>query len=104
MIPLITLLAIVLLAVFGLKGTYNRLVRARVSCDTAWCNIDVQLKRRHDLIASLVETARSYAVRENSTLEDVTKCRAIAIEAATPDKAAAESQLSEALKNLFAVL
>jgi LemA protein len=104
MIPFIILLAIILIAVFAVMGIYNRLVQARVSCDTAWANIDVQLKRRHDLIPNLVETVKGYAAHEKTTLEDITKYRALAMQATTPaDKAAAENQLSGALKNLFAV-
>jgi LemA protein len=85
-------------------GLYNNLVQARVSCDTAWSNIDVQLKRRHDLIPNLVETVKGYAAHEKTTLEDLTKYRTMAMQATTPaDKAVAENQLSGALKSLFAV-
>ncbi|HXY51029.1 MAG TPA: LemA family protein [Terriglobales bacterium] len=104
MIPFILLLAVILIAAFAVMGIYNRLVQSRVSCDTAWSNIDVQLKRRHDLIPNLVETVKGYAAHEKTTLEDLTKYRAMAMQATTPaDKAAAENQLSGALKNLFAV-
>jgi LemA protein len=83
---------------------YNNLVQSRVACDTAWSNIDVQLKRRHDLIPNLVETVKGYAAHEKGTLEDVTRYRAQAMQATTPDgKAAAENQLSGALSKLVAV-
>src|SRR6201997_4054502 len=105
-------LAVFLIVILGLlsmvatagMGIYNNLVQARVSCDTAWSNIDVQLKRRHDLIPNLVETVKGYAAHEKTTLEDITKYRTMAMQATTPaDKAVAENQLSGALKSLFAV-
>jgi LemA protein len=104
MIPLIVLVLIVVVGFFVVMGLYNNLVQARVSCDTAWSNIDVQLKRRHDLIPNLVETVKGYAAHEKTTLEDLTKYRTMAMQATTPaDKAVAENQLSGALKSLFAV-
>jgi LemA protein len=108
MIPLVVFLIIVLalvaiIAMAGI-GIYNNLVQSRVACDTAWSNIDVQLKRRHDLIPNLVETVKGYAAHEKSTLEDVTRYRSQAMQATTTDgKVAAESQLSGALARLFAV-
>jgi LemA protein len=87
-----------------LVGMYNSLVQLRVRCDNAWSDIDVQLKRRHDLIPNLVETVKGYATHEKRTFEDVTKYRSLAMQATTPaDKAAAENQLTGALKSLFAV-
>ncbi len=87
-----------------LVGMYNSLVQLRVRCDNAWSDINVQLKRRHDLIPNLVETVKGYAAHEKGTFEDVTKYRSMAMQATTPaDKAAAENQLTGALKSLFAV-
>src|ERR1700757_3590796 len=104
MIPLIVLVLIVVVGIFVVMGLYNNLVQARVSCDTAWSNIDVQLKRRHDLIPNLVETVKGYAAHEKGTFENIAKYRSMAMQATTPaDKAAAENQLTGALKSLFAV-
>src|SRR5437762_3471112 len=98
------ILAILVIIAFVLIGMYNRLVQLRVRTDTAWSDIDVQLKRRHDLIPNLVETVKGYAAHEKSTFENVTQFRSQAMQATTPaDKAVAENQLSGALKSLFAV-
>jgi LemA protein len=87
-----------------LIGIYNSLVQLRVRCDSAWSDIDVQLKRRHDLIPNLVETVKGYAGHEKGTFENIAKFRSLAMQATTPgDKAAAENQLTGALKSLFAV-
>jgi LemA protein len=83
---------------------YNSLVRRRNQVDNAWSQIDVQLKRRYDLIPNLVETVKGYAAHERGTLEAVTEARARAINAQGPaDQASAENLLSSALKSLFAV-
>src|ERR671932_2811447 len=88
----------------GLVVMYNGLVRLRVRADNAWSDIDVQLKRRHDLIPNLVETVKGYAAHEKGTFENIAKFRSQAMQAVTPgDKAAAENQLTGALKSLFAV-
>jgi len=101
---LIVLLVVVAVMALGGMGIYNSLVQSRVNCDTAWSNIDVQLKRRHDLIPNLVETVKGYAAHEKTTLEDITKYRSLAMQATTPEaKAAAENQLSGSLRSLFAV-
>jgi len=98
------ILAVLVIIAFVLIGMYNSLVQLRVRTDTAWSDIDVQLKRRHDLIPNLVETVKGYAAHERSTFENVTKFRSQAMQATTPgDKATAENQLSGALKSLFAV-
>jgi len=108
MIPLAVFLIVILgllsmVATAGM-GIYNNLVQARVACDTAWSNIDVQLKRRHDLVPNLVETVKGYAAHEKGTLEEVTRYRSQAMQATTPDgKVAAENQLTGALGRLFAV-
>ena len=99
----IVLAVIVVLGIF-LVGMYNSLVQLRVRSDSAWSDIDVQLKRRHDLIPNLVETVKGYAAHEKGTFEDIAKFRSMAMQATGPaDKAAAENQLTGALKSLFAV-
>src|ERR1700756_5862325 len=98
------ILAILVIAVFAVIGIYNSLVQLRVRTDTAWSDIDVQLKRRHDLIPHLAETVKGYAAHEKATFENIAKYRSMAMQATTPaDKAAAENQLTGALKSLFAV-
>src|SRR5271155_6014357 len=103
MIGIVFLVILVVVAVV-LIGMYNSLVQLRVRSDSAWSDIDVQLKRRHDLIPNLVETVKGYATHEKSTFEDIAKFRSMAMQATGPvDKAAAENQLTGALKSLFAV-
>jgi LemA protein len=100
----IILIAILIVIAVVLLGMYNSLVQLRVRCDSAWSDIDVQLKRRHDLIPNLVETVKGYAAHEKGTFENIAKFRSQAMQAVTPaDKAAAENQLTGALKSLFAV-
>src|SRR5882757_8629864 len=97
-------LAVVVLFGFFLIGMYNSLVQLRVRADSAWSDIDVQLKRRHDLIPNLVETVKGYAAHEKGTFENIAKFRSQAMQATTPEgKAVAENQLTGALKSLFAV-
>ena len=92
------------LVIFLLIGMYNGLVRLKVQVDNAWADIDVQLKRRYDLIPNLVETVKGYAAHEKGTLEAVINARNRAMSATGPvDKAQAENQLSGALKSLFAL-
>lgn len=99
-IVLIVVALIVLWAVFA----FNHLVILRNHAKEAWADIQVQLKRRYDLIPNLVETVKGYAAHESSAFENVTKARAAAMGATVPaDKAQAENQLSGALKSLFAV-
>ena len=103
MIGWVILGALVLLIIF-LVGMYNGLVRLKVTCDNAWADIDVQLKRRYDLIPNLVETVKGYAAHEKGTLEAVINARNRAMTATGPgDKAQAENMLSGALKSLFAL-
>jgi LemA protein len=83
---------------------YNGLVGLRVRADGAWADIDVQLKRRHDLVANLVETVKGYAAHEHATLEAVVAARTRAIAAQGPAACAeAEGQLGQTLKSLFAL-
>ena len=104
MVPAIIIGAIVLIVVLFFWLGYNSLVKNRNRVDNAWSQIDVQLKRRHDLIPNLVETVKGYAAHERGTFEQVTAARANAINAQGPEQtAAAENQLTGALKSLFAV-
>jgi len=99
----IILIGLVLIVVFAI-AMYNGLVRLKVQVDNAWADIDVQLKRRYDLIPNLVETVKGYAAHEKGTLEAVINARNRAMSAAGPaDKAEAENMLSGALKSLFAL-
>ena len=103
MAGIIILGLLVLLVVLGI-GMYNGLVRLKVQTDNAWADIDVQLKRRYDLIPNLVETVKGYAGHEKGTLEAVINARNRAMNATSPgDKAQAENMLSGALKSLFAL-
>ena len=103
MIGWIILIGLVLLVLLFI-GMYNSLVRLKVTCDNAWADIDVQLKRRYDLIPNLVETVKGYAGHERGTLEAVINARNRAMTATSPaDKAQAENMLSGALKSLFAL-
>jgi len=101
------LLLLVILLFWGV-GMYNALVRRRIDCDNGWSQIDVQLKRRYDLIPNLVETVKGYAAHEKGTLESVVSARARAV-AVTSDaahageKAAAENMLTQALGRLIAI-
>lgn len=100
----IIVLVVLLLILFYLIAMYNGLVRLKVQCDNAWADIDVQLKRRYDLIPNLVETVKGYAAHEKGTLEAVINARNRAMTATSPgDKAQAENMLSGALKSLFAL-
>lgn len=98
------ILGAVVLIIFILIGMYNSLVRLKVTTDNAWADIDVQLKRRYDLIPNLVETVKGYAGHEKGTLEAVINARNRAMSATSPaDKAQAENMLSGTLKSLFAL-
>ena len=97
-------LGIVVAIILWLVGVYNGLIKLRNRTDEAWSDIDVQLKRRYDLIPNLVSTVKGYAKHEKDLLEKVTKARTAAMGAQDPgDKAQAENMLSGALKSLFAV-
>ncbi|MBI2589505.1 LemA family protein [Candidatus Berkelbacteria bacterium] len=95
---------IVVLALLWLVAAYNGLITLRNRVDEAWSDIDVQLKRRYDLIPNLVETVKAYAKHEKQLFTDVTKARTEAMKAGNlADKATKENQLSETLKSIFAV-
>jgi LemA protein len=103
-----TLLWIILIIVAGLLvwlvATYNSLIRARVRTDEAWSDIEVQLKRRYDLIPNLVNTVKGYASHESGVFEKVTLARTSAMQAQAPhEKLEKENMLTGALKSLFAV-
>src|SRR5689334_17738850 len=96
----IVLIVVILLFI----GIFNSLVRSRNRVDEAWSDIDVQLKRRYDLIPNLVNTVKGYAQHESSVFEKVTDARAAAMSAPNPSaKLAAENQLSQTIRSLFAV-
>jgi LemA protein len=98
------ILGLLVLVVIVVIGMYNGLVRLKVQTDSAWADIDVQLKRRYDLIPNLVETVKGYAGHEKGTLEAVINARNRAMSATSPgDRAAAENMLSGTLKSLFAL-
>jgi LemA protein len=102
MLIAIIVIIVVLVLLFALM--YNGLVRSRVRVDEAWSDINVQLKRRYDLIPNLVNTVQGYATHEKTVFEDVTAARTAAMGATgIADKAQAENQLAGALKSLFAV-
>ena len=95
---------LVLLVVFGAIGIYNRLVTLRNRVDNAWSQIDVQLKRRYDLIPNLVETVKGYAAHERETFEAVIQARSAAMGAqGVAAQGQAENVLTGALKSLFAL-
>ena len=94
-------LALIIIAVIGI---YNSLVSRRNRIDEAWSDIEVQMKRRYDLIPNVVETVKGYAAHEKGVLENVTKARTMAMGAKTADEhVKAENMLSSTLKTLFAV-
>lgn len=98
------LLIVLLLLAVGVGMMYNRLVRLRNQAEGAWADIDVQLKRRYDLIPNLVETVKGYASHEKDTLEAVINARNRAMTATGPaEQAKAENMLTGALKSLFAL-
>lgn len=103
--PLIVVGVIVVLIILFVIGMYNSLVRLRNQVDNAWSQIDVQLKRRHDLIPNLVETAKGYMQHERETFEAITNARSKAMGANTvADAGKAESALSGALSNFMLVV
>ena len=103
MIPYIIIAVIIVLG-FAIVAVYNGLVTSRVRVDEAWSDINVQLKRRYDLIPNLVNIVKGYATHEKTVFEEVTNARTAAMNAPTiADKAVAENQLAGTLKSLFAV-
>ena len=101
---IVVLVAFALIVIFVI-GIYNRLVTLRNRCDNSWAQVDVQLRRRYDLIPNLVETVKGYAKHEREVFQKVTEARSQAINAGTvKDQGAAENMLTGALKSLFAVV
>lgn len=99
------IIILVVLAILGyVLAAFNTLVRMRNQVKESWSDIDIQLKRRHNLIPNLVETVKGYAAHERQTLDSVTVARSQALSATTPlEQAKAENTLSATLKTLFAV-
>jgi len=99
----VPILLIVLVGLFVI-GLYNSLQRKKLNAENAWSDIDVQLKRRHDLIPNLVNSVKGYATHEQETLQGVTAARAAAVDAdGVAAQAGAENMLTQALGRLFAV-
>jgi len=97
---LVIIVAVALIAI----GMYNSLITLRNRCDNGWSQIDVQLRRRYDLIPNLVETVKGYAKHESTVFQNVTQARAAAVNAqGVKEQGQAENVLSGALKSLFAV-
>ena len=104
-IVLIIFVVVIALVAVVMVGVYNSLVRSRNQVDNAWSQIDVQLKRRHDLIPNLVETAKGYMTHERETFEAITKARAAAMGAqSVSETAQAEGQLADALSKFMLVV
>jgi len=104
-LTLLVFLALIAVLVIYLIGLYNGLVKARNAVKNAWSQIDVQLKRRHDLIPNLVESVKGYVTHERETLEAVVKARQQAIRATggVEERAEAENALTQTLRSLLAV-
>jgi LemA protein len=101
---MLILLGIIAVLAIAIIAMYNGLVRLRIQCDNAWSDIDVQLKRRYDLIPNLVETVKGYAGHEKGTLEAVVNARNTAMTTQGPAaKAEAEGMLTAALRQVFAL-
>jgi LemA protein len=104
MVPVIIIIALVVLLVLIFIGVNNSMIGARNRVDEAWSGIDVQLKRRHDLVPNLVETVKGYATHERETFQKVTEARAEAMKAQGPAQAgAAEGRLGAMLGDLRAI-
>ncbi|MDD4052429.1 MAG: LemA family protein [candidate division Zixibacteria bacterium] len=105
MVFALLLLGIIVVLVFIVIGMYNALIQLRNQVKNAWSQIDVQLKRRHDLIPNLVETAKGYMMHERQTLENITAARSRAMQAeSVGDKAKAEGELSGVMSKFFLVV
>jgi LemA protein len=104
MVWLIVLVALILVLAFAVVLIYNRLVRLRNRSENSWAQVDVQLRRRYDLIPNLVESVKGYASHERATFDEVTQARTAAQQAqGVEDQAKAENVLTAALGRLFAV-
>jgi LemA protein len=107
MTAVLVIVGLVIIVALVTTWMFNGMIRSRNRCDNAWSQIDVQLKRRHDLIPNLVETVKGYAAHERDTLNAVVIARMNAVDAGqngtVPQRAATENVLTGALKNLFAL-
>jgi LemA protein len=97
------IIGIIAVAVLFVIYIYNSLIKLKVRVKNAWAQIDVQLKRRYDLIPNLVKTVKGYMKHEKSVLEEVTKARTSLMKGSVQDKAKASNQITDALKSIFAV-
>jgi LemA protein len=97
------IVVLVLVVLLYVVMTFNRFVTLRNRVDNAWAQIDVQFKRRYDLIPNLIETVKGYMKHERETLENITKYRSQLVTGSVEDRAKANNMLSQALKSLFAV-
>ncbi len=98
------LVAVIVLVILWVIGAYNGLVKSKIRSEEAWSDIDVQLKRRYDLIPNLIETVKAYAKHEKDVFTAVTEARSQAMSAKSPEaKGKAENMLTDSLKTLFAV-
>ncbi len=105
LIPILIIVVILVLLIIFVIGIYNALIRLRNQVDNSWSQIDVQLKRRHDLIPNLVETAKGYMQHERQTFEEITKARSQAMGAKSVSEAAkAEGALGGALSRFMLVV
>ncbi len=103
LLPIICVGVIILAILAWVVMAYNRLITLRNRVDNAWAQIDVQLKRRFDLIPNLIETVKGYAAHEKGIMEDITKYRSQIMTGSVEDRAKANNMLSQTLKSLFAV-
>ncbi len=104
MTAMLIVLGIFIIVIFAGIAIYNKLIRLRNTVRSSWSDIDVQLKKRYDLVPNLVESVKGYAAHEKSVFEKVTEARSAAMQAVTPaEKAKAENMLRDTLKSLFAV-
>lgn len=103
--PLLIIVGVLVLVLFGAIGIYNGLVSARQQANNAWAQVEVQLKRRYDLIPNLVEVAKGYMAHEKDTLERVIQARNMGLQARTPgEKATAEAAVGAALTGIFGLM
>jgi len=104
MVITIVIVVFIVIGILWLIATYNGFIKLRNLTDNSWSDVDVQLKRRYDLIPNIVNTVKGYAKHEREVFENVTNARARATAATTPaEKSGAENMLTSALRQLFAV-
>ena len=104
MVTLLIILGMIVVLILVVVGIYNKLIRLRNTVKSSWSDIDVQCKKRYDLVPNLVETVKGYASHERTIFEKVTQARSMAMQATSPaEMAKAENMLRDTLKSLFAV-